>query len=167
MNPGAFIELQESETMPDSDDGTLTPDSAAVRFTRKMHEATSILGRRMDITSSDLASYLLAAGFVDVTITNLKMPAGKWPRDKRFKEIGLWNRELIYQGTEAFGLGLFMGVLKMGEEEARKLMEDYNEEAKRGKVHYYFKSHVVYGRKPTEEEVEAKKAAEAKGEKKE
>jgi len=148
LNPGGLLELQESETWPYSDDGSVTDSSACITFTKKMYEATAILGRHQAITASDLASYLLAAGFTDVTVQNVKMPAGKWPKEKRFKEIGLANRELLKASTEAFGLGLFCRVLGMSEKDARKLMDDYSDEVFQGKVHLYYKSHVVFGRKP-------------------
>lgn len=59
------------------------------------------------------ADAVRAAGFTGVSERRVKVPIGTWPKDKKLKQWGLWNRQFVLQGIEGFsirGLTEMLGV---------------------------------------------------------
>jgi hypothetical protein len=53
------------------------------------------------------------AGFVGVTERRVKVPIGTWPKDKKLKQWGAWNRQFLLDALEGFsirGLTELLGV---------------------------------------------------------
>lgn len=88
LSPGGVIELQDIIYPMTSDDGTLTEDSSLYRWGTLLNEAFRGIGRPMD-TAYAYEEQLRAAGFVDVKIVQEKWPTNKWPRDKKYKQMGM------------------------------------------------------------------------------
>lgn len=69
------------------DDGTLIPGSALHTWSKQMLEASYNLGRYLNSAES-YKRQLEDAGFVNVTEKQLMWPQNRWPKDKRWKEVG-------------------------------------------------------------------------------
>lgn len=90
-----------------------------------------------------------AAGMADVVESRHKLPIGRWPRDRRQREKGIWFlRMVIMEGLGAIckrafcqGLGWTQVQVEMFLVEVRRSLNDAG-------VHAYFPFTVVYGRKP-------------------
>jgi trans-aconitate methyltransferase len=65
LKPGGWVELVENEAWAKSDDGSLTKTSAIYEWQSVMDEATTKIGKKMNIADT-LADKMTAAGFVDV-----------------------------------------------------------------------------------------------------
>lgn len=70
-----------------SDDGTVTPDMASVRWWSVMQEAYTRSGRPL-IECERYPILLTEAGFEDVKWIPIKRPTNDWPKDPKMKEIG-------------------------------------------------------------------------------
>lgn len=56
--------------------------------------------------AADLAAASIRdAGFVDVAEKEVKMPLGKWPKDKELKALGFCNRHHLKGGLGVWGRG--------------------------------------------------------------
>jgi len=71
----------------ESDDGTLTKDSALSKWSYFMTEASDKLKRRLD-GGKRYKQQLEDAGFTDVVETRYKWPQNRWPKDMKYKELG-------------------------------------------------------------------------------
>jgi hypothetical protein len=98
LNPGGWIEAADICVPHRSDDGTLAPDSATIKWGNFCIEAAQKLGR--SINSANLyKDQMIAAGFVNVVEVVYKWPTNRWPKDRTMKEMGKyseWN-DVIYE----------------------------------------------------------------------
>ena len=104
--PGGWVEIAEHSVVPVSDDGTVTPDGTLANWGRKMLEIGEKCGCSFTIWSES-KERLQKAGFVDVVEKRYKWPLSGWSKDKKLKELGLWNQLRVYNGLEDFALRLF------------------------------------------------------------
>jgi len=90
--PGGYVELMDAIYPVESDDGTLTEDSAVYRWNKLLTEAAAKANRRLD-EGRNHKQNLIDAGFQNVTETRYKWPINTWPKDPKFKDLGtsdLW-----------------------------------------------------------------------------
>jgi hypothetical protein len=78
----------------------------------------------------------------------MQVPIGHWPKDKRLKELGLYQREQMVECVEAFTLAPLTRMLGWSVEEAEILMANVRAEFRNPQNHLYTIFHFVYGRKP-------------------
>jgi len=93
-------------------------------------------------------SQLEAAGFVDVVETKYIWPSNRWPKDRKLKELGMWQLENIISGLEGFSVAIFTRVLGWTKPEVDVFLADVRKEMKDTKIHVYWNIFVIYGRKP-------------------
>ncbi len=87
IEPGGYIELLDPVYPMDSDDGTLSKESALYRWSALLNEAATKLGSSLDSALS-YKQQLTHAGFTNVTETVYKWPMNQWPRLSKHKELG-------------------------------------------------------------------------------
>ncbi|KAF6803746.1 methyltransferase domain-containing protein [Colletotrichum sojae] len=104
LNPGGYVEVQDKDLLIRSDDDTLKPDGPLMKWTNLLHDATHKLGRPY-VEIPSLKQILVDIGFEDVTLDVYKWPTNSWPRDARYKEIGMWSNENMAAGLKAFTMG--------------------------------------------------------------
>jgi hypothetical protein len=75
------------------------------------------------------------------------MPIGTWPKDRKQKELGLYHREHVVLGLEAFTPGLLGRVLGWSEEEYKILISQVRQELRDPKLHLYSQFRFTYGRR--------------------
>ncbi|KAK1638304.1 S-adenosyl-L-methionine-dependent methyltransferase [Colletotrichum phormii] len=131
LTPGGYIELFEGHMRPDCDDGTLTSESALMRWVDKVEEASKIFGR--PYRRSRPVKY--------------KWPVSPWPKDPYYKELGEWCLENFMEGLEAWSLGAFTRALNWTKEEVQ-----VRNELKDRRIHAYSPLWVIYARRPIEKE---------------
>lgn len=71
-----------------TDDNSFPPDSAMQSWARLAVEGAANMGLNMRVPSTQIKTWMEGAGFEDVTIVDLKLPLGPWPKEKRLKEAG-------------------------------------------------------------------------------
>jgi hypothetical protein len=103
--PGGWVEIAEHSVVPVSDDGTVTPDCVLSKWGRKILEVGEKSGSSFTIWNES-KERLQKAGFVDVVEKRYKWPLSGWNKDKKLKELGMWNQLRAYNGLEDFALRL-------------------------------------------------------------
>jgi hypothetical protein len=87
LNPGGQLELVDIVFPIKCDDGTLSKDSALMKWSHFIAEAADKLGRKVD-SAKRYKEQLEEAGFTDVVETRYKWPQNRWPKDRAYKELG-------------------------------------------------------------------------------
>ncbi|KAJ0379377.1 hypothetical protein COL26b_002219 [Colletotrichum chrysophilum] len=130
LEPGGYLELQETDLFPGCDDGTLKPDAAMIKSVTYMEEACKILGRPFqDIPA--LVDVMREVGFVDVSIMKEKWPSNTWPKDPHYKTLAPFTRALGWK-----------------KEEVQVFLVDVRRELKDTTIHAWWPIYVIHGRKP-------------------
>jgi hypothetical protein len=81
---------------------------------------------------------MIDAGFVDVEEHILKLPVGPWPKDKRLKNVGLFEMVNMDEGLESLSLMLFTRALKWTREEVLMFLMDVRKATKDKSIHSYY-----------------------------
>ncbi|KAM0311055.1 hypothetical protein ACHAO8_007488 [Botrytis cinerea] len=148
VRPGGWVEAQEHEVHIESDDGTDLNAGDLQRFFGLIDEASVKNGKMMDEVAGNQKQWMIDAGFVDVHDQVYKVPIGRWPKDKRLKEIGMYYQAQCLDAVEPISMALFTRVLGYSFEEAQVMMVGPRNDMKNPLNHVYMKFHFVYGRKP-------------------
>ncbi|KAI8166648.1 Secondary metabolism regulator LAE1 [Colletotrichum sp. SAR 10_70] len=137
LEPGGYLELQETSIIPRSDDDTLKPQHAVLKWSNLLLEASLKLGRPyMDVPV--LKQYMTEAGFEDVTMHVYKWPSNDWPKDPRYKELGMWNQEQTLMGLEAFSMAPLTRALDWTPAEVNTFLIDVRKDLKDRAIHAYW-----------------------------
>ncbi|KAF3032344.1 hypothetical protein E8E12_001718 [Didymella heteroderae] len=147
LQPGAYFEQVEMSVVPKSDDGTVEPDSIFDQWGKTSLLLGDKFGKTLRVVDESKGN-MEAAGFVDVVEHRWKLPIGGWPADKRFKEIGQYNRIHWDQGIEGWCIYLLTTVLHWSIEEVQVYLAKMRIALKDRKIHAYQEISLVYGRKP-------------------
>ncbi|TDZ65132.1 Secondary metabolism regulator LAE1 [Colletotrichum trifolii] len=148
LNPGGYLELNDVDLFPVSDDDTLKDDGSLLKVFRLFLEALEKLGSSFDSQSTRLKEMLAEVGFEDVQVLQSKWPTNSWPKHAKFKTIGHWNHENLAPNLDGIlmapltrALGWEKNAVHLLAMEARKELGDKN-------VHAYFNVWSIHGRKP-------------------
>jgi hypothetical protein len=88
LAPGGFVELADICFPIETDDDSLPADAPLRRWCDLVLEATANLGAHMDSAKS-YKTQLEAAGFINVVEVKYKWPQTCWPKERKYKEIGM------------------------------------------------------------------------------
>lgn len=94
LNPGGYIEVSDSIFPPHCDDDTLPADAALLRWGKSLTQAMGQFGRPID-SARLYKKQLEDAGFVNVVQVEYKWPLNRWPKEKKFKELGAYSHEVL------------------------------------------------------------------------
>ncbi|PSN70480.1 S-adenosyl-L-methionine-dependent methyltransferase, partial [Corynespora cassiicola Philippines] len=147
LQPGGYFEQVEMSVVPKSDDGTIEPGSIFEQW----GETSLLLGDKFGKslrTVDESKAGIEAAGFVNVVEHRWKIPLGGWAADKRFKEIGQYNRAHWEQGIEGWSIYLLTTLLKWSLDEVRVYLAKMRQALADRRIHAYQEVSLVYGQKP-------------------
>ncbi|GKT61750.1 methyltransferase domain-containing protein [Colletotrichum tofieldiae] len=147
LEPGGWIELSDILLDLQSDDGTVGPDCAAQKWAMHMLEAAAIWKRPLD-SCKFYKEQLAEAGFINITEKIYKWPSNPWPRDPKYKELGVWTYENLGNGLSGLSLALFTRALGWSKEELEVFLIDARKDMKDRSIHGWWPIYVVYGQKP-------------------
>ncbi|TEA14151.1 Secondary metabolism regulator LAE1 [Colletotrichum sidae] len=151
LAPGGYLELNETDIAPECDDGTLKEDSALVRSVRLWYEAMEALGTPFE-TFSRKKDVLIKIGFDNVHMQRFKWPTNGWPKDQRYKEMGIWNYQNLAPNWEWLLMASLTRELGWTKEEVMILGMDARQDLGNRSIHAYFNIWSIYGRKPLKAE---------------
>lgn len=137
LNPGGWLEIADITFPVGCDDGSLPSDSPLRQWSDFMLQASYNLQRPLDSAKS-YASQLSEAGFVNVVEQKFKWPQNPWPKDPRFKEIGLWALENIVGGLQGLSMALFTRGLGWSAEELEVFLAGVRRDMRDRKMHVYY-----------------------------
>ncbi|KAH7110649.1 S-adenosyl-L-methionine-dependent methyltransferase [Dactylonectria estremocensis] len=145
--PGGYMEFQEVEVQMRSDDSTLTENHPLSKWCTRLDEACNILGRPW-VVFADVKEIMAEVGFTDIVDSQFKWPINRWPKDKKFKELGAWTNENVKDGAEALTLGPFTRAHGWEKEQVDLFLVDVRKDLDDTKVHAYWPICSIYGKKP-------------------
>ncbi|KAF4862744.1 Secondary metabolism regulator LAE1 [Colletotrichum siamense] len=147
LEPGGSLELHETDIYTRSDDGSLKPEHALYKWAQFLMESSTKLGAAW-IDPPKLKDLMIEAGFEGVSMSTYKWPTNTWPKDKKFKELGMWNHENFMQGVEGMSIAPFTRALKWTPEEVAVFLIDVRKDGKDHSIHAYWPQYIFVGRKP-------------------
>ncbi|EGY16928.1 hypothetical protein VD0002_g2431 [Verticillium dahliae] len=153
LTPGGWFEIADICPIT-SDDGTLTEDTSTHAWATQLLEGTRKIGRPFD-GAFDYKKQLEAQGFQNVQQVVFKWPQNTWPKDPKYKELGMWNLENITSGLHGLSAAVYTRVLGWSHEEMEVLLAKVRRELKDTRIHSYWPIYVVYGQKPESKQVES------------
>ncbi|KAF9878690.1 putative methyltransferase domain-containing protein [Colletotrichum karsti] len=147
LAPGGYLELNDIDAIPVSDDGTLTEDTSLMKSVRLWAEALAVFGTPFE-QFSRLKAVLEDVGFEDVRIRRFKWPTNGWPRDRKHKQLGMWNYENLAPNWEGLLMASLTRALNWTREEVLVLIMEARRDFGNREIHGYFNFWSIYGRKP-------------------
>ncbi|KFZ19339.1 hypothetical protein V502_03713 [Pseudogymnoascus sp. VKM F-4520 (FW-2644)] len=151
LKPGAWLEAQEHDVRVSSDDDSVERATEVVNWFSTVDKASEVFGKKMDVADRQ-KQWMIDAGFVDVRDDIYKVPLGRWPRDPRLKEMGLYFQTQSVDAVEPVSMALFTRALNFSPEQAQLMMVGPRQGMRSPAYHLYIRFHFVYGRKPFEGE---------------
>lgn len=149
LAPGGWIESQEYEAwiwqIDDMQECKGIPN--ITKWLGYIDEASTKIGKRINQAAIQKQK-LIDAGFINVQDDVYPVPVGTWPKDKKMKELGLFQREHMIMCVEAFTLALFTRVLGWSREECDIIMALVTSEFRNPRNHLISYFHFCYGQKP-------------------
>lgn len=100
-------------------------------------QAAQILQRPLDKVK-DYKDILTGRGFSNVREDIYKWPSNTWPRDPKFKEIGMWTLANIDAGVEGISMALLTRGLGWTMEEVQVFLVDVRKDMRNKSIHSYW-----------------------------
>ncbi|KAF6810339.1 methyltransferase domain-containing protein [Colletotrichum sojae] len=150
LTPGGYLELQEAEMAFLSDDASLPADAALVRFAELLKAAGAKFGRQF-VVASELRDLMREVGFQDVSLSWYKWPMNDWPRDAKFRELGMWNFQNGMAAADGLALAPLTRAHGWTREEVEVFLVDVRADMRNKRYHTYVPMYFLVGRKPLEE----------------
>lgn len=129
--------MQEIGVEARSDDGTLTDSHEISKWLKLLNEASLKLDRAFEDLNS-LKVFMAEIGFEEIVETRFKWPTNAWPREKKYKELGLWNRENVRNGVEAITMAPFTRAHGWTQEEVNVFLVGVRKELNDTNIHAYW-----------------------------
>ncbi|KAK1850479.1 TAM domain methyltransferase [Colletotrichum chrysophilum] len=137
LEPGGYFEAQDMALPLGCDDGTLSVDSDLWKWVLLVMEGMAKFGR--PVTAAEQWKQLMEeAGFEDVVETIYKWPTNRWPRDKHYKDLGMWSLENMDQALEPATLAPLTRALGWSYEEVIVLVSKARKVLRDTSVHAYW-----------------------------
>lgn len=142
LEPGGTVEFMDILYPLLSDDATLKPDSPMNRWAGLLQQGFAANGHSMR-TALQYQEWLTSTGFIDVQVVKEKWPSNTWPRDPKYKQVGMWTCENAIAALHALSLAIFtrpeaQGGLGWTKEELEVLLEGVKSDFKNKSIHAYW-----------------------------
>jgi ubiquinone/menaquinone biosynthesis C-methylase UbiE len=112
LKPGGWLEHQEFSLRVRSDDGSVPEDSIWSEFASVFIEAGKRVGQTFEvIDDNNWLKWMGEAGFTNIQTKMIKTPMGGWAADKKWKEVGQFNRLACETSLEGYTLYLLTTVM--------------------------------------------------------
>ncbi|KAF2492937.1 S-adenosyl-L-methionine-dependent methyltransferase [Lophium mytilinum] len=147
LNPGGWVELHELHMPIKCDDGTASPNSAIIKWSVEIYEASLKFGIDM-LASLKHAERLREIGFTEVQETHIKWPIGPWPKGNKEKQIGAMFQQDIAGNLKGVSQKLFTQVLGQSQEEFEVFINQAQDDMYNPKIHTYFPVDIFWAQKP-------------------
>ncbi|KAL6406919.1 hypothetical protein AUP68_09735 [Ilyonectria robusta] len=147
LTPGGYAELQDVDVFMRSDDNTLTEDHALRKWGILLDKAAKEHGTPF-IDTNRFKPLMAEVGFVDIKEKPFKWPINRWPKEKRFKELGEWSKLNTDGLLEGLSMALFTRCLGWTAEEVSVFLVDVRKDLNNPKIHAYWSIRSVYAKKP-------------------
>ncbi len=125
LRPGGWLEHTDFVINLHSEDDSVPEDSIFSTWNKFFRDSGEKTGRTFSAPENGQnIEWMREAGFPGPKHSkNAKLPLGTWPADKRWKEVGAFNRASCEQGLEGYALYLGTKVLGWTFDEVQALLE--------------------------------------------
>ncbi|KAK0630214.1 S-adenosyl-L-methionine-dependent methyltransferase [Bombardia bombarda] len=152
LSPGGIIELQDIIYPMQCDDGSLDKNSAIYRWSELLLQSFTAIGRPLN-SALKYKEQLAEAGFVDIVEVQYKWPSNRWPKDPKYKKVGIWTYENAIGALSALSLAVFTRPKGEGGQgwtvdELEVLLDQVRKDFRNLNIHAYWPISVVYAKKP-------------------
>ncbi|KAL7274557.1 hypothetical protein RUND412_002525 [Rhizina undulata] len=148
LKPGGWIEVQDVGENFLTEDDSLPPDSALIRWLGCWQQISTMWGREWGTLVPRMANLIKNAEFVEVEIKIKKFPVGTWPKGAHQKELGKHWLQYVVDGAEAMSLAPMTRILGWERREVDTFLVEVYTALRNSKYHTYCNFHFVCGRKP-------------------
>ncbi|KAJ4414997.1 hypothetical protein N0V85_002905 [Neurospora sp. IMI 360204] len=149
--PGGWIEHLDASAVPVSNDDSIAKGSALEQYGILFKEAGKRLGLTQTTAEDNLQENgLKAAGFVNLTVKEFKMPTSPWPQDQNLKDVGLFASTAVSGDIEGIVQYVCGNVMGWSQEEMAICTAHLRKELKDKSIHGYWRCKLVYAQKPLE-----------------
>ncbi|AEO60277.1 hypothetical protein MYCTH_103164 [Thermothelomyces thermophilus ATCC 42464] len=118
LSPGGWLELADITFPTLCDDGTLPPDSALMQWNEHVIRAGHMLGHSTEKTK--------------------RGPLTQWPRDPKYKEIGMWSEHNFCGGMYWLSVALFTRALGWTADRLEVFLVDVRKDLRNRSIHAYW-----------------------------
>ncbi|KAL6352063.1 hypothetical protein LRP88_14876 [Fusarium phalaenopsidis] len=136
LKPGGWVEHVELWGITKSDDGSLKDNSPLKKWVQVFEKIGALTGKGF-FYGHKAANFQREAGFENLVERRLKMPLGPWPKDKRLKTWGAWNRQFLLQALEGFSIRGLTELLGWTYDDAQLFLVEMRNELLNPAVHSY------------------------------
>ncbi|KAF4446955.1 hypothetical protein F53441_9426 [Fusarium austroafricanum] len=143
MKPGGWLESVELWGASKCDDDTLKDDSPLFKWVEVFKKIEAITGKSF-FWDDKMGQSIIDAGFTNVSGRKIKLPIGTWPKDKRLKHLGAWNRHFLLQGLEGFSIRGLTEMLGWKYEDAQLFLAAMRKELTNPALHAYLEVLTLY-----------------------
>jgi hypothetical protein len=122
-----------------SDDSSLPDDSALCKWSDWLKYSMDVCHRSIRVDPAETRSRLRAAGFTDVTETEIRIYYSPWHNGRHEQQVGRWFNLGLTHGIEALSLAPMTRMLEKTKEEVEELVSAVKREICMLKYHGYCK----------------------------
>jgi hypothetical protein len=138
LQPGGWVETQDFDLRPLSDDNSFPPNSLVKEWHELYHAGLLLDGCNLCIPAQDIKRYMEEAGFVNVQIVETKMPMSPWSRNRKFRDAGQLAMESTLQDLSGMSLAVFTRFLGWERERLEVFLAGVRREWREGGTHGYW-----------------------------
>ena len=147
LKPGGWVELQDLRLAVQCDDSTMPDDYGVRDFLVNLRRGFEAL--EYDLLSLEKNKLRLSESkFINVVEKVWKVPIGAWPKDRRMKEVGLYNRLVLAEALQGVSLVPYTRGLGWTATEVEAYLPGIRKALTDASIHSYYTFHAVYGQKP-------------------
>ena len=146
LKPGGWIECQEFDLAPKSDDGSISRGNSMAKYWEWVAEGLAKHG--VTSTAPQLKEMMEEAGFVNVEQRVFKTPIGTWAKNQNLKEVGEYWQAALRLGAKSVALAPLIWGSGWTEDEVDVLCAKTKTAYTDKSTHAYMCFYVVYGQKP-------------------
>jgi len=137
LTPGGWVECFDICNPVQSDDGTLPQDSDLLKWSHFMLEGCRKIGRSAE-SPRLYKQQLEEQGFVNIQEIVYRWPINKWPKDRHFKELGVWSLANVEPGLEGLSMALFTRILGWSKDELLLFLAGVRKDLKNPRYHAHW-----------------------------
>ncbi|KAL1976929.1 hypothetical protein VTN31DRAFT_3211 [Thermomyces dupontii] len=147
VKPGGWVEFQDWDLYPISEDGSLD-GTGLQRYYDEVYGAFEEAGYETR-PGVKLPQWFREAGFVNIHVEKFVIPYGVWPKDPHLKKLGAWAQtQAESSGYEGIALAVLTRYKQWTKNEVLVLASQARADGRRRDVHMIFNFYVVYGQRP-------------------
>lgn len=138
LKPGGWVEAQEFDLNPQSDDNSFPENSMIMQWHELFHQGMMVAGCNLRGSAQDLRKHMEDAGFVDVQTVEMKLPMSPWNKDPKLQEAGGFTMVSMMEDLSGMSLAVFTRLLGWNTLELEVFLAHVRREWKTKAIHGYW-----------------------------